>query len=339
MIAAGGHDPDGSGSGERSARGGLFLHQAALGDFMLALHVVWGVRAAARLDRLTAVVRDDHLGLARLAGVDAVWSIESAGVHTLFGGCALDERLAQLVRRHEVIVSFLSGEDSACHRGLCSARAQPGRGSSGGVFSVDPRPAGAAVRAHITTQWLDALRGQGCPCPRRLDGAALRLRVPEQMIADLRSRLGLGTGRLAVLHPGSGAERKCWPLERFCRLAGRLRERRLRVCWVLGPAELERWSRQRLAVLSASGPVVCDLSSAEVAALAAGSCVYVGNDAGPTHVAAATGVPTVAVFGPTSPRRWRPLGARVRTCRGAGRRGDWPDVDEVIAVVGRALGT
>jgi ADP-heptose:LPS heptosyltransferase len=41
--------------------------------------------------------------------------------------------------------------------------------------------------------------------------------------------------------------------------------------------------------------------------------LYVGNDAGMTHVAAAMGMPTVAIFGPTDPCVWRPFGEHVVT--------------------------
>ena len=46
--------------------------------------------------------------------------------------------------------------------------------------------------------------------------------------------------------------------------------------------------------------------------------VYVGNDAGMTHLAAALGVPTVALFGPTNPTVWQPLGPQVRVLGGDG---------------------
>jgi ADP-heptose:LPS heptosyltransferase len=48
------------------------------------------------------------------------------------------------------------------------------------------------------------------------------------------------------------------------------------------------------------------------AALLSRSRVYVGNDSGPTHLAAAVGTRVVAVFGPTDPRIWAPRGSSVR---------------------------
>ena len=40
----------------------------------------------------------------------------------------------------------------------------------------------------------------------------------------------------------------------------------------------------------------------------AGAARFIGNDSGPGHLAAITGIPTLALFGPTDPARWRPLG-------------------------------
>ena len=47
----------------------------------------------------------------------------------------------------------------------------------------------------------------------------------------------------------------------------------------------------------------------------AGAARFVGNDSGPGHLAAITGTPTLALFGPTDPARWRPLGPHVKVLR------------------------
>ena len=75
-----------------------------------------------------------------------------------------------------------------------------------------------------------------------------------------------------------------------------------------------------------------------IAALLDRCRAYLGNDSGITHLAALTGTPTVAVFGPTDPTVWRPLGQRTRVVRAAGQGGThWPEVAEVAETVFRAL--
>lgn len=123
-------------------------------------------------------------------------------------------------------------------------------------------------------------------------------------------------GPLIALAPGSGSQKKNWPLEQFMALAHRLRQEiRGRIAWVIGPGEEKLERRLRLA------ETATDLWWAHLplATLAAGlqRCqVYVGNDSGVTHLAAATDGPAVvAIFGPTDPRVWAPPGEQVRICR------------------------
>lgn len=98
----------------------------------------------------------------------------------------------------------------------------------------------------------------------------------------------------AVIHPYSGGAKKNWPLDRFEQLAARL-ESHLEVRWTAGPEE------------KLAGAVRCaDLW--DLANWLAGARFYVGNDSGITHLAAAAGVPVVALFGPTDPAVWAPRG-------------------------------
>jgi hypothetical protein len=125
-------------------------------------------------------------------------------------------------------------------------------------------------------------------------------------------------GDFAVIHPFSGSARKNWPLERFREVAVRLP---IPVRWCAGPEEaLEGAERfENLYELA------CWLASARV---------YIGNDSGITHLAAAVGVPVVAIFGPTDPAVWGPRGERVSVVSGELER---IGVDEIIACCERQL--
>ncbi len=118
----------------------------------------------------------------------------------------------------------------------------------------------------------------------------------------------LGDVPLVIMHPGGGAnpvrsnEKKQWPVERFVRLGNYLvREHGARVLIIGTEAE-------RPLVTAISGmmfaPVINwagQLTLGEVGALSEVADLYVGNDAGPTHIAAAVGCPTLAIFGPSDP--------------------------------------
>ena len=80
--------------------------------------------------------------------------------------------------------------------------------------------------------------------------------------------------------------------------------------------------------------VARDLPLRVLAALLARAGAYVGNDSGVTHLAAASGAPTIALFGPTDPRVWAPLGPRRRGRRAASTM-DAIAVEEVVAAVAR----
>jgi len=119
-------------------------------------------------------------------------------------------------------------------------------------------------------------------------------------------------GDFAAIHPFSGSARKNWPLSRFRELAAQLA---LPVRWCAGPEEaLEDAVRfENLYEL------VCWLASARV---------YIGNDSGISHLAAAVGVPVVAIFGPTDSAVWAPRGERVRVL--SGETLDEIEVDDVL---------
>ncbi|MFO7900980.1 MAG: glycosyltransferase family 9 protein, partial [Planctomycetota bacterium] len=111
---------------------------------------------------------------------------------------------------------------------------------------------------------------------------------------------------------GTGGRAKCWPLERFAALARRSRRP---AAFVVGPAEVERWPRDRLAALAGEFPTLTGPTLPVLAGLAGDAGTWVGNDSGPTHLAAALGAPTVALFGPTAPERFAPRGRRVAVLR------------------------
>jgi ADP-heptose:LPS heptosyltransferase len=107
-------------------------------------------------------------------------------------------------------------------------------------------------------------------------------------------------GDFVVIHPFSGSASKNWPLERYRELVSRSP---FPVRWCAGPEET-----------LADAERIDDLW--ELARWIASARMYVGNDSGVTHLAAATGVRVVAIFGPTDPAIWAPRGANVQVVDG-----------------------
>ncbi len=325
----------------------LMIQMGALGDFVLSLRIAAGLRGAG----FAQVASLCRAGVASWAvapgGIDELLDIETGGFHRLFGDAgrlvAID--WPRLPRRFDATINMLGGGP----HGLCGAGLAEWTG--GRVFDLDPRPR-PEHGGHITAQWLDDLSRAGL---------ALEARTPQVLIPDEYRRLAcerlaalgqwgttapgrVGSGspsalapkpdaRLAVLHVGSGGAHKCWPIENFLGLSEILRDAGWNVVAVLGPVEMETWPPARKAALAAALPTLSACSLTELAGLCAEAEVYVGNDSGATHLAAAVAARAVAVFGPTSPRRWSPIGRNVRVV-GPETGGDmWPSVVEVANTV------
>ena len=103
--------------------------------------------------------------------------------------------------------------------------------------------------------------------------------------------------RYAVIHPFSGSARKNWPLEKFRAIAGRLP---LPARWCAGEDDPPLPDAVRI-------PDLYDL-----ACFVARAALYIGNDSGVTHLSAAVGTPTLAIFVASDPTVWAPRGDHVR---------------------------
>jgi len=203
---------------------------------------------------------------------DRVRSISSTGLDLL----AVTEpppSLLEELRSFDSIISWY-GSNRPEFRRLVRALGLPFR-----FFPALP-PDNAAM--HATDFYLDQVRDLGSP-------------------ADPAPRIPCDAprGNYAVIHPFSGSRRKNWPIENFRRLAVGL-ERAMPVHWCAGPDDPPIEGAVRIDDLY------------ELACWLAGARLYVGNDCGITHLAAATGTPVLALFGPTNPAVWAPRGPHVR---------------------------
>ncbi len=125
-----------------------------------------------------------------------------------------------------------------------------------------------------------------------------------------------------VMHPFAATAEKTWPRERFIEVAGRLQNAGLHPMIVAGPAD-------DTAPFS-DFQVLRNSPLGALKSLMSGAALFIGNDSGPAHVAAAFGIPVVVLFGPSDPVTWAPwrTEARVLTSRGSI---DQIAVEEVMA--------
>ena len=138
--------------------------------------------------------------------------------------------------------------------------------------------------SHAADFYLEQARGLATTAPCASDG------IPRIACDAIR-------GGFAVIHPFAGSPKKRWPLERFQELARRLAHS-MPVEWCAGPEDDLPGARR----FDDLYDLACWLATARI---------YIGNDSGPTHLAAAVGTPVVALFGPSDPAVWAPRGPRV----------------------------
>lgn len=164
--------------------------------------------------------------------------------------------------------------------------------------------------AHISSYYLDCVGGKL--------GVETYPTIPLRRDALFRARNWLGERgfereKILALAPGSGAREKNWPAQYFRQVERWWQDKGGKSFVIFGPAEEEWLEKDR----DWSGATVArDMDLKYVAALLSLCAVFLGNDSGLTHLAAALGVETVALFGPTDPGAWAPRGRRVTVvCR------------------------
>jgi hypothetical protein len=114
--------------------------------------------------------------------------------------------------------------------------------------------------------------------------------------------------RGVVVHPGSGSESKCWPLENFLHVIRELGERGVTGSLVTGEAEERMAGDLENAVLPSGWAWMRQPAMTDLTSLLSEAGLYLGNDSGVTHLAAACGLEVIALFRQDLVTSWKPLG-------------------------------
>lgn len=178
----------------------------------------------------------------------------------------------------------------------------------------------ATAALPLPVQFFPALPAAGCGC-HAVDFYLRQARSISECASDGIPRIACDRvrGGFAAIHPFAGSAKKRWPLERFLELA-HLLARSMPVEWCAGPED-ELPGARRFDDLY---ELACWLASARI---------YIGNDSGPTHLAAAVSTPVVALFGASDPAVWAPRGPRVTVAAAAAMNDIM--VEQVAALVRR----
>ncbi len=277
----------------------LALRAGALGDTLLALPAIAALRKIVGSSGLLEVVGTPPAveltvgpGLASRA-----LSIDRGAFRAFFHEGADDRELLSLLEGLDLVVAWSKLP-------LLAAKLAPL-----GIAAIEasPRPpAGMHASEHLFRS-LSPL-GVGPTVPLPLPELALGEGPRRAADAFLRSQ-GLSPRGYVAIHPSSGSPRKNWGRERFRGVAERAKDEGLAVLWIQGEADA---GIVQPLVRLVPGPVANELPLDLLASVLAEARAFFGNDSGVTHLAAAAGAPTVALFGPTNPVCWAPRGRAVR---------------------------
>jgi heptosyltransferase-2 len=282
----------------------LILHAGGIGDLLLALPALRIFRHNFPRSVLELMGRVERLPLVAFdLRAASIHSIDQAGMAYFYlEGETLPPGLSTFFSSFSVVLAFGKSMGIILAKNL--RRAGVDRVIT--IPSFPPEAAGAHVSEYLVESLRDAgIEGENLFAP---------LGLPEEALTHARhfwAAQGLPEEeRVLAIHPGSGSPAKNWGPENFARVADWASER-CKVLLISGPAQ-DGVEEVRRSMRKASPLVADNLPLVHLAAVLKASIAYLGNDSGITHLAASLGLPTVALFGPTSPTVWGPKGPQVQ---------------------------
>jgi len=172
---------------------------------------------------------------------------------------------------------------------------------------------------HKVYSYIEIAAAVGAPVNEK----AYRLQSSKARRLSLENKLkniGLISERpMVTVHPGAGRLQKLWTVSGFAIIANWLAAREYQVVFVGGPGELDRTSEIISLLNHQTYNLVEILSLGELMALFEMSSLFLGNDSGPMHLAAAMGTPVVAMYGYADETRWGPRCEKSIVLRGQER--------------------
>jgi heptosyltransferase-3 len=279
----------------------LVIRGGAIGDFILTLPALKALRDA----RPGAHI--EILGYKNIAALaehrfyaQAVRSIEYGPLASFFAkNSELPAELADYFASFDLIISYLYDPDGIFEMNLRRC----------GVENLIHGPAKIDKGKHAAEQLARPIREIGVP----ISDFAARLYPSSEDRHVAAKFLGDDAGTIIAFHPGSGSEKKNWPLENWIDLGNHLLSQKdfsgliMIVCGEADEDQITQlesiWANRRVRFARS-------LPLPHVAALLE-NAIFVGQDSGISHLAAAAGAKCILLFGPTDPEVWAPRNENV----------------------------
>lgn len=265
----------------------LIYHDGALGDFITTLPVIAYIKRYSGAF-ITLLGKPSFGQLGRdVQLIDAFINADGRSHRYLFLDTTEELAARAFFDPFDAVLIFALADSPLIANARCFSRVGP--------LHQPPFPDNASL--HIIDYHLSLL-----PVATEiqyLDIPAIAL--PDELTTLCRKKYGIDHQPYAVIHPGSGSAIKNWPFGRYLKLAEEMRRHGLIIGWLTGPADPSYDLPQGDRHLTAATLTECT-------AILEGCAIYIGNDSGITHLAAASGCPVVALFGPSDPAVWGPRG-------------------------------
>jgi len=272
----------------------MIIHQGAVGDLILTFPAILMLKQGdCPFNKIDLFCQSKIGKLALCLRIaDTTFAVESAYFSSLFSDAAATE-IKDLLNSYNNIILFSYSEQ-------LEQRINQITGNK--VFRIPPRP-DVNEKIHISEYIFNSL----------VKYQLLKKSDYSDILPAVYPKTDSSYDPEKILiHPGSGSRRKNWRLSYFAEVYEHLRFDGMNPEWILGPAEdfllkeLQNNYNEKIHIFS---------ELTEIALLLGRSGGFIGNDSGITHLAAFMGIPTIAIFGPSDPKRWRPIGRSVSVIR------------------------
>ncbi len=261
----------------------LIIHQGALGDFVLFLPSLLFLKNY--YARIGIFCSEKNRKIVSYFDLADTFPIESKIFSLLFSERPPSEALEKFRSFSEILIFSFSGYLKERLSSLVPSK----------IYQIPPRP-DPKEKIHVADY--------------------IRKKIEEEGLADNVKFVfpEFSTEKKKTfIHPGSGSKRKRWSIYNFIRLYEMLSSEGIDTDFIIGPAEEDLYDILRLYVPSEKIHLLDD--PFDLILLLKQSFGFIGNDSGVTHLCAFLGIPSVAIFGPSDPVRWRPLGKKVKVMR------------------------
>jgi len=294
-----------------------------VGDAVMALPALEAIRRREPRAHIAVLARP---WVAELYGdqgfADQLIVFDLAGRHAGFGGV---ERLAGELRREKFDAAILlqnafQAAWIAWRAGIPQRIGYARDGRSWLLSQAVPLPQPGEIPPPEPYYYLELLRRAGW-LEQLPQLSAVTLRVSDEARKHAESKLlaagaRAGCRRVAIAPGAAFGAARCWPVDRFASLADRATAE-LNADAVLVGSAADRETAERISKAMRGKPILLtgQTTIGELPALLRACHVFVGNDSGAMHVAAAAGVPVIGIFGPTNPEATAPLSDRLTVVR------------------------